>query len=100
MRRQAIPLDERGNPLGDAHHRTRIPDAVVKAIRDEAERDGIGWKMMAKRHPELVADWIRDVLRYRRRATIPRRWRYVDAPLHADAPRLCEGGGIPPSPPT
>jgi hypothetical protein len=95
--RRAIPMDERGNLLGDAHHRTRIPDAVVKAIREEAERDGIGWRRMAVRHPELRPWWIRSVLSYMRRATIPRQWRYVDAPLHSDAPPL---GAIPPSPPT
>lgn len=92
MRRIAIPLDEHGNLLGDAHPRTRIPDAVVKQIRDEAERDGIGWRRLAARHPELRPYWIRSVLRYTRRATIPRQWRYVDAPLHPDAPPL---GAIP-----
>jgi len=61
-----IPVSEHGIPLGDHHHRTKIPDAAVKAMF-EMKDDGMGWRRIARAFPEWSPWTIRDILASRRR---------------------------------
>jgi hypothetical protein len=72
---QRIPLGEHGEPIGQFHPRAKHSDALVNELRDLHEYQGLGWRRVAARYPQLPAAWIKQILSYRRRATVAHQWR-------------------------
>lgn len=75
-----VTYNEAGNRIGETHHNARISDAVVDAIRDRHEDEGLGYKAMASIFG-LSINTIRKICTYERRAQTPQKWKrtYVDA---------------------
>lgn len=64
-----------GRPVGDDHHRTRIPDAVVREMRDCYElrkwtMNQVRLEFSTRLGWELSFHTVRDILRYVRRNTL------------------------------
>lgn len=74
MRPELVPLGETGIPLGDHHHLCRVTDEQVAEMRDLHEREGLGWRSLAKRFPHVTASNIRHIIYYTRRNVVPRQW--------------------------
>jgi hypothetical protein len=70
-----IPTNENGIPLGEHHHRARHSDELVRCIRRLHEGEGLGYRAIARLHPEVSIHTIRAIVEYRRRAGVPRGWR-------------------------
>lgn len=73
IRRQVIALNERGKRIGETHHNSSIPDAVVDRIRERHEEDGMGYVELAKEF-NLSKNTISKICRYERRAQTPARY--------------------------
>ena len=77
--KQRIPVNELNQPLGDAHPRTRLPDAVVVRIRDLFEHHDLTAPEIARREGVSVHT-VRSIVQYRRRRMVYRDWRTVEVP--------------------
>lgn len=69
--------NERGNPVGEWHHNTRIPDAVVVECRRLREQEGLSYAEIATQL-KLRFKTVRKLCRYERRFVAPTRWKEVD----------------------
>lgn len=61
---------------GETHHRATISDALVRAVRDAHEHEGLGYRRIAARFG-LTRDEVRRLCLYRRRACVPREYQRV-----------------------
>ena len=69
-----IPVNELNQPLGEAHPRCRIPDAMVVRIRDLYERHKLTKREVAR--ATGVSFWtVKDYVEYRRRRMVYSNWR-------------------------
>lgn len=75
-----IAINEYGKRIGETHHNARIPDAIVDAIRDRHEDDGLGYIALAKEF-NLSKNTIRKICTYERRAQTPVRWKRIRAAI-------------------
>lgn len=79
MPERYVALDYNGRRIGDSHHRTRIPDAVVLAIRELHEHECVPVREIAERM--RLAYWTtRKIVYYQRRISQPDTWRKEDSP--------------------
>lgn len=73
--KQKIPIGARG-PCGEHHHKAKLSDEDIEMIRLIYDEGFLGYRAIARafgvRHTV-----IRNIVKYRRRATLP--IRYVDA---------------------
>lgn len=67
-RKIIIPVDERGNALGEYHHRAKLSDEEVEQIRDLHDAGVMGYKRLARVY-DVSPVTIRDVVTYRSRST-------------------------------
>lgn len=73
---ERVPVSDRGIPLGEHHHRAKLPDAVVVQIRDLREHENMTIAEIARRL-SLPVGTVHAIAYYRRRATLPADWRRV-----------------------
>jgi hypothetical protein len=73
-RRDLIGVDERGLRCGETHHRAKIPDAVVNAVRSLHEDQGLTCREIAQLL-DIPYHTVRDLVSYKRRALVVRGWR-------------------------
>lgn len=91
-----VGIDERGNPLGEYHHRAKLSDADVDFIRAVYDEGFCSYTTLA-----LVFDvsksTIRDIVKFRRRATTPVDYRKIEVDKLRPRPvdRLLKLRGIP-----
>lgn len=79
MPERYVALDYNGRRIGDSHHRTRIPDAVVLTIRELYEHEHVPIREIARRL--RVGYWsARNIAYYYRRISRPVTWRKEDSP--------------------
>ena len=76
MIRITFPVDEKGNPLGEAHHRAVLSDEDVELIRDIYEEGMVGYRTLALAFG-VSRTTIQDIVNFRRRASTPARYRTV-----------------------
>ena len=74
-----VALNADGNIIGDGHHRCKISDATVSMLRRlyESPHSNLTPTQLAE-HFELSVSTVQEILKYRRRADVPRDWRRVD----------------------
>lgn len=88
----SIGFSSDGNPCGSAHPRCRIPDAIVLELRDRVEVRHEACEAvrldLERRGHVVPASYVRDLLSYRRRSTVPIRWVH-ESPVRAARRRLC-----------
>lgn len=82
MPERYVALDYRGRRIGDSHHRTRIPDAVVLAIRELHEHECVPVREIAER-VGLSLTYTRKLVYYERRISQAITWRKEDSPTTA-----------------
>lgn len=86
MKRITFGVDEYGNPLGEAHHRAKLSDADVELIRDIYEEGMESYSTLG--HVFGVSkELIRDIVKYRRRATTPSDYRTVEEGKRRPVPK-------------
>lgn len=68
-----IAVNERGYRVGESHHNSRIPDAIVQQIRELHEEHHIGYRRLAKQF-NLKRAFVQKVCTYAIRSQIPARW--------------------------
>ena len=73
-----VGLNEYGCPVGETHHRARVPDRVVNQIRELHEEENLGYRRFAKL-VNLSRSFVRKVCLYQRRAQFPVQWKRVEA---------------------
>lgn len=71
-----VPVSEHGIPVGEHHHRSTIPDAVVTLIRDMREEHHVTVADIARKLA-LRETTVRSIVYYRRRAVTPTDYRRV-----------------------
>lgn len=97
QRRVTFAVDERGNPLGEQHHRAILSDADVELIRDIYDEGMVGYGLLAQVFGVSRAT-IRDIVTFRRRATTPAEYRTAPASERRPPPKSrLEQLGIDPS---
>jgi hypothetical protein len=74
-----VALDYNGRRIGDSHHRTRIPDAVVLAIRELHEHEFVPVREIAERM-RISYTYARKLVYYERRISQPVTFRLEDSP--------------------
>lgn len=82
MPERYVALDYNGRRIGDSHHRTRIPDAVVLAIRELHEHECVPVREIARRM-RLSLTYTRKLVYYERRISQPVAWRKEETPAVA-----------------
>lgn len=82
MPERYVALDYRGRRIGDSHHRTRIPDAVVLAIRELHEHECVPVREIAERM-RISYTYARKLVYYERRISQPVTWRLEESPTTA-----------------
>ena len=73
-----VGLNEHGLPVGETHHRARVPDLVVNRIRELHEEENLGYRRIAKL-VGLSRSFVRKICLYQRRAQFPTQWKRVEA---------------------
>lgn len=71
-----VPLSEYGIPVGEYHHRARLSDATVRAMRDAHELLGMGAYRIARQFGTPLGT-TKHVIYYTRRNVIARDYRQV-----------------------
>ena len=74
--RRSIAYADNGYRVGESHHQARIPDSVVRLIRDLREYDGLSYSQIAKR-VGCSRQHVHRICTYVMRAAIPAEWRTV-----------------------
>lgn len=77
MTKRRVPVNDRGYRIGEGHHNCTIPDAVVVRIRDLKEYENVSSPEIARRLG-LRLEAVRKIVRYQRRAYVPRNWRTIE----------------------
>ena len=75
--RRSIAYADNGYRVGESHHQARIPDSVVRLIRDLREYDGLSYSQIAKR-VGCSRQHVHRICTYVMRAAIPAEWRTVE----------------------
>lgn len=75
-RSHLVPVSEHGIPVGEHHHRSTIPDAIVTLIRDMREEHHVTIPEIARKLA-LREHTVHAIVYYRRRAVTPTEWRRV-----------------------
>jgi transcription initiation factor IIE alpha subunit len=70
-------VNDRGFRIGEKHHNSTIPDAVVVQMRDLYEHEDVTPTEIARRLG-CKLDTVKAVVYYKRRAQVPADWREVD----------------------
>lgn len=70
-----IAVDERGYRVGESHHNCKYSDELVNHIRDLAEYKKLTCRVIADNLGVNIYS-VRAIVGYRRRASIPRRYRH------------------------
>lgn len=86
QRRVTYAVDEKGNPLGEAHHRAKLTDADAELIRDIYDEGMASYSTLAIVFG-VKKETIRDIVTFRRRATTPAGYRTVDASERRPLPK-------------
>lgn len=86
MRRVTFGVDEKGNPLGEAHHRAKLSDDDVELIRDIYEEGMASYSTLAKVFA-VSKETIRDIVTFRRRASTPSAFRTVKESARRPVPK-------------
>jgi len=73
-----VARSEAGRRCGESHPRARVPDSVVRAVRDAHEIEGMGLRRLAKRFG-LPRATIQAWCSYTRRAVRAESWHRVEA---------------------
>lgn len=73
MRRKLIPVNESGHRIGEGHHKAKLPDTVIKYIRDLHEYDGLGYRKIAKLL-KIPRSTVQKICNYTRRAQVAHKW--------------------------
>lgn len=78
-----VPVNERGDRIGEYHQRATISDAEVDAIRDlREEHPRPTYKeivtIMGKRGVKVSKTAVAQIIRFERRAQYAARWKRVD----------------------
>jgi hypothetical protein len=71
-----VAVNDQGRRIGMSHHNARISDTVVAAIRLSHERDGVGYRQLARIHG-LSRHTVAKLCRYERRWQMPFAWKRV-----------------------
>lgn len=74
---QYVAVNERGLRIGEGHHNSTIPDAVVDKIREMHEDRGKSYRQISMRL-DIPIPTVAKICRYERRAQTPERWVRVD----------------------
>jgi len=73
MTKRMVALNENGRRIGEGHHRSTIPDAVVRTVRDMHEMQGLGYRKIAKMLG-MSRSTVQKICNYSRRAQLPFDW--------------------------
>lgn len=75
MKTKMLALNEKRYRIGESHHRARLTDDQVDAIRElhEDEHNPWGYRRLAK-HFNVSKSTVRDICQYRIRAQLPEHW--------------------------
>lgn len=76
MKYKLVALNEKGQRIGETHHRARLTDEDVDIIRDLHEEYGLGYKVLADKF-EVSKSLIRYICKYERRAQTTTRYKRV-----------------------
>ena len=76
IKRITYGVDEKGNALGEAHHRAKLCDADVELIRSLHEAGLASYRVLADVF-NVSKETVRDIVTFRRRATSPMEYRTV-----------------------
>lgn len=69
-KRITFGVNDRGQRLGEAHHRAKLTDAEVEEIRTLHENGAMGYKKLAKKFG-VANSTVQDICNFRHRATTP-----------------------------
>lgn len=72
---QVVAVNERGNRMGETHHRAKLTDEQVETMR-ELHQQGWGFKRLARAF-NVSRETARDIVLYRRRAQLAVGWKVV-----------------------
>jgi AraC-like DNA-binding protein len=78
--RTLVAVNEDGRRIGETHHRARISDELVEAIRDRHEYDHWGYRRIAKAFG-LRRSTVQKICGYERRIQRPITWKTVPITL-------------------
>lgn len=73
-KRFTFGVNERGNPLGEAHRNANLTDAQVEAIRDEYDEGKTSYRKLAEKYSVTKA-CVQGIIQFRRRACTPASYR-------------------------
>lgn len=79
-KRITYPVNEKGIPIGGAHHRAKLSDEQVDHMRDLYEEGIVGYRTLA-RYFGVSKELVAKICKYERRVATPAAWksRVVDA---------------------
>ena len=69
-----VPVNERGIPIGQYHHRSKVSDSVVDEMRDLHEIRKLSYGQLSLKF-KLPYHYVKKVCLYQRRVQIPYDWR-------------------------
>jgi len=79
--KRSVAYADNGYRIGEGHHQARIPDSVIRLIRDLREYDGLSYAQIAKR-VGCSRQHVHRICTYVMRSAIPAVWRTVELEVH------------------